>query len=182
MRLLNDIRLYPQLDSKKRLYLVAFLTALSGFLSVIDAMIPKPLPFVKLGLANLITLIIIMEGRNWLAIQVAFFRTLVASLILGTFLSYTYLLSASGAIGSALLSIAAFQVLAKRISAIGLSVWGALWSVAFQGLIVGLFFGFDKGLLMLLSVFLLIGIAGGLLIGILANAFLKSEKPELSEN
>lgn len=180
MRLLSDLRKYPHLASDRKLYLIAFLTALSGFLSALDAVLPKPLPFLKLGLANLITLIIIMEGKNWLALQVAFYRTLVTSMILGTFLSYTHLLSVSGALGSVLMTIILYRLLKERISAVGLSVWGAFWSVCFQGSVVAIFYGFDRGLLLLLSIFLFIGITGGILIGFLARWFFKSVEEKKS--
>ena len=134
------------------------------------------MPFIKLGIANVVTLILVLEGRIVLALETAFFRTLIASMIMGTFLSYTYLLSASGAILAVIVSAAVVRIFGDKISAIGVSVWGAFASVIAQGLIVGLFFGFDRGLIMLLSVFMLLGVANGIIIGLVARFYYKNLK------
>lgn len=174
MQLLNDIRNYYNLSQSRRQYILAFLVALSGVLSVIDFLIPKPIPFAKLGIANIITLILVLEERYILAIKVAFFRTLVASMVIGTFISYTYLLSTAGAIFSVVVMIGVAKLFNKHISAIGISVWGALAAVFAQGVIVSLFFGFDNGIAMLLSIFVLVGLLNSVVIALLAKWFYKT--------
>ncbi|OHD55811.1 MAG: hypothetical protein A2Y33_14345 [Spirochaetes bacterium GWF1_51_8] len=165
MRLANDIRGYGELSPGRKLVLLAFLTALSGVLSVADSFLPKPIPLAKLGLANIVTVFLIAEKRYLLAFQTAVYRTLVAAFVLGTFLSYTYLLSLAGSLASVGAMALFSKLLGDRIGETGISVWGSFASAAAQGAVVGLFFGFDKGLLLLISVFVIIGTVTGALIG-----------------
>jgi heptaprenyl diphosphate synthase len=173
MQLLNDIRNYENLSTRHKIYLTAFLIALSGVLSTIDAMVPKPIPLAKIGIANIVTLVLIIEGKYRLALIVALFRTLVASFMTGSFLSYTFLLSFTGSLGSALFMILFNRYAAAVLSEIGLSVIGAFFNTLFQGLIVVLFFGFDRGTVLLISIFVFISLVNGILIGWLARAFYK---------
>ncbi len=173
MRLLNDIRRYPALTREKKVTLLAFLVALSGILSALDSMIPKPLPLLKLGVANLVTLVLVLEDRPVPAAVVAFFRTFVSAIMIGTLLSYTFLLSFSGAMGSVLFMWLFFAWLGKRLSPVGLSVVGAFFNTVFQGLVVVLLFGWDGGILFLLSLFALFGTVNGVIIGLVVMAFYK---------
>lgn len=174
MRLLNDIRRFDALSPRRKLFLLSFLTALSGVLSVLDSSIPKPIPFMKFGLANLVTLILVLEKRYALAMETAFLRTLVSAMVLGTLFSLPHLLSFSGAICAVLFSIALFHFSEKRISSVGLSVWGALFSSLAQIAVVGIFFGFDRGLALMAGTFILIGSATGVVNGFLARWFYRN--------
>ena len=164
-QLANDIRGYGELPPERKLYLIAFLTALSGILAVADSFLPKPIPFAKLGLANLVTVYLIAEKRYSLAFQTAFYRTIAAGFVLGTFLSYTYLLSLSSSLASVGMMALLSRAGEKRMSEAGISVWGSFASAIAQGAVVGIFYGFDRGLLMMVSIFVLIGAATGFLIG-----------------
>jgi heptaprenyl diphosphate synthase len=169
MRLLDDIRRYGGLTGDRKIYLVSFLVAVSGILSVIDTMLPKPLPMLKLGISNIVTLVLILEDRPALAGSVAFLRTIVSAVMIGTLFSYTFLLSFSGAMASVLFTWLFFRWLGDRLSVIGLSVVGAFFNTVFQGIVVVLFFGWDKGILLLLSLFLLLGTVNGIVIGLVVK-------------
>ena len=171
MRLLSDIRAYRELDSVNKIRLQAFLIALSGALSAIDFYIPKPLPFAKIGIANCVTLIVLLENQFGLAMSVAFFRTLVAALMLGTFLSYSYLLSVSGAVFSTAMTWITIRFFGKRLSPIGISVWSAFFHTAAQCGVVSLFYGWDRGMLAMFSGFLLFSLLTGTAIGLIVSYF-----------
>jgi heptaprenyl diphosphate synthase len=173
MQLLNDIRSYESLSFKEKAYLTAFLIALSGVLSTIDTMVPKPIPLAKIGIANIVTLVLVIEGKFRLAVVVALFRTLVASFMTGSFLSYTFLLSFTGSIGSTLFMILFSRFTTAFISEVGLSVIGAFFNTLFQGLVVVLFFGLDRGTILLISIFILISLINGIVIGWLVKGFYK---------
>lgn len=82
--------------------LVARLGALAAGIHAIEGLFPSPIPGVKPGLANIIV-IVALERYGWqVACYVAALRALAGSLLLGTFLSPTFLLSLSGALGSVL--------------------------------------------------------------------------------
>ncbi len=173
MQLLNDIRNYYKLTLERKIYLIAFLAALSGIFSVLDAMIPKPIPFVKIGIANIVSLILVREDKLLLALNVAVLRTIVSSLFIGTFLSYTFLLSFTGAVVSLLFMWLFFKIFGKNLSEVGLSVIGAFFNTAAQGLLVFLFWSYDRGTLFLVSILILASLVNGIIIGFLAKMFYK---------
>ncbi len=79
---------------------IAGFAALAVVIHILEASVPSPLPGVKPGLANVITLVV-MFRHGWVAAAwVAGLRVLVGSLLLGSFMTPTFILSASGAVAS----------------------------------------------------------------------------------
>jgi len=90
----------------------AALVATACVLQVAESFIPHPVPGVRLGLANIVTLVTLAELGFAAALEVALLRTVVASLVLGSFLTPGFLLSffsaaASTAVMWVLLSVSA---------------------------------------------------------------------------
>ena len=83
-------------------YIVAALAALAITIHIAESALPSPLPGIKPGLANVITLVALLMFGWRVAAWVAFLRVLVGSLFIGTFLSPAFMLSFSGAICSIL--------------------------------------------------------------------------------
>ena len=69
-------------------------------LSLVEAVIPSPLPGVKPGLANIVVLIVLLQHGMRTAIWVSALRVLAGSLLLGSFLSPGFWLSLAGASAS----------------------------------------------------------------------------------
>jgi heptaprenyl diphosphate synthase len=113
-------------DTRKMVFF-SLLVALGTTLHVVEGMIPNPfpLPGLKLGLANIVTLITVyFYGlRDGLAVTVL--RVVLGSLIGGIFLSPGFLLSLSGAVVSTLV-MAYFLRYAPCFSIKGVSVAGAV--------------------------------------------------------
>ena len=87
---------------------IARLAAAAIGLSLVDAAIPLPLPGVKPGLANIVTLIVLARYGWRTAAWVSALRVVAGGLLLGQFLSPGFFLSLSGAIFSlAVLALAA---------------------------------------------------------------------------
>lgn len=85
---------------------VARLAAAAVGLSLIDAAIPTPLPGVKPGLANIVTLLVLSRYGWTTAAWVTGLRVVAGSLLLGQFLAPGFFLSLTGAVLS--LGILAF--------------------------------------------------------------------------
>jgi heptaprenyl diphosphate synthase len=102
---------------------IAQLAAAAIGLSLIDAAIPMPLPGVKPGLANIVTLIVLARYGWVAAAWVSGLRVFAGSLLLGYFLSPGFFMSLSGALCS-LLTLA--WPCACRTAASGRSA-GASW-------------------------------------------------------
>jgi heptaprenyl diphosphate synthase len=107
-------------------HMIAGFAALAIAIHILEAAFPSPLPGVKPGLANVVTVVVYLRYGLRTAAWVALLRILVGSLLIGTFLSPTFLLSATGAILS-LLTLGLVGSLGRHmIGALGLSVAAAL--------------------------------------------------------
>jgi heptaprenyl diphosphate synthase len=120
------MQVYPK-DHK--IYQIALLVALACILQISESMIPHPIPGLRLGLANMVTLttLVLLGFRH--ALEVALIRTILSSLIIGTFMSPGFILSFSAAIASTLI-MGLFYWLSGlnarfRFSIIGISIVGA---------------------------------------------------------
>ncbi|MDR3301545.1 MAG: Gx transporter family protein [Spirochaetaceae bacterium] len=162
----------PHGDSQKTL---AALGACCLFLATIEYMIPKPLPFLRLGLANVPLLLA-------LHLPFSFFGTLVAvkvlaqALISGTLFSYVFLFSFAGTAASSLFMFLLARVFhgggARRgaISFVGISVAGAFLSNITQ-LVLARFFILGESALYIAPPFLFVGIISGFLLGLFTEKF-----------
>ncbi len=75
---------------------VAWLASAAVGLSLVDAAIPSPLPGVKPGLANIVTLVVLARYGWGTAVWVSALRVLAGSLLLGYFLAPGFFLSLTG--------------------------------------------------------------------------------------
>ena len=104
---------------------IAKLAALAIGLSLIDAAIPSPLPGVKPGLANIVTLLVLLRYGFNAAAWVSLLRVIAGSLLLGTFLTPTFAMSLCGAAAS-LLTLRFASLLPQRwFGPVSLSIFAA---------------------------------------------------------
>ena len=80
----------------KRWSIIAMLLAMAIVLSIMESFIPVWIPGVKLGLANVIILIMLYEFKVGEAFLVQLLRILLASILRGTFLGPSFVMSISG--------------------------------------------------------------------------------------
>ena len=118
-----------RIDSDDRVCKVALLISLACVLQIAESMIPHPVPGLRLGLANMLTLTAMVVLGFGYALEVAILRTVLSSLIMGTFMSPTFILSLSGAVVSTL-AMGLFYWMSGfsrycRMSIIGISIIGA---------------------------------------------------------
>jgi heptaprenyl diphosphate synthase len=149
---------------------IAVLGALCLFLSALDHIIPKPLPFMRLGLANFPLLIAlgVLSARNFFLLVLV--KVLGQALVSGTLFSYVVLFSLAGTILSALAMLLLYRVARGGLSLVGTSIAGAFVSNAAQ-LFLARFLVFGEGILYLAPPFLTAGIVSGGLLGFFAEQF-----------
>lgn len=158
---------------------VALLAALAITIHIIEAAFPSPLPGVKPGLANVVTLFTFLRYGWQTALQVSLLRVIISSLVLGTFLSPTFLLSLSGALLS-LSSLFLLQLPFRQFflhqyqpSAIGYAVIASITHMSGQFLVAWYFFIPHPGLFKLLPIFItfavILGIVSGIITQLLIN-------------
>jgi heptaprenyl diphosphate synthase len=156
--------------------LVAFLGGLCLFLSTIEYLVPKPVPFLRIGIANLPLLIglgILSPGQLLL---VALLKVIGQGLVSGTLATYVFLFSAAGTFASALAMLAVRRLAGPRMSLVGVSVTGALVSNLAQ---IGLAIGLDligQGAWVIAPPFIAAGTVSSALLGWFAERFTGSSR------
>ena len=151
---------------------IARMAALALGLTVLEAAIPSPLPGVKPGLANIITLIVLTRYGWRAAAWVTLLRVVAGGLLLGSFLTPGFFLSLSGALCS-LLILAVSQHLPQRwFGPVTHSILGAFAHIAGQLLLVYFWLIPHVGLLYLVPIFAAAALLFGTVNGLIAAHFL----------
>lgn len=157
----------------QKMALLGVLTAGAIVIAILESFIPSiGIPGVKLGLANIVILVILYELGILEAIIVNLLRVIVVGLVRGTFLSMGFLMSLTGAFLSLGIMIL-FYLLIKKFSIIGVSVIGSIFHVAGQILIAMIFLG-TAYIFLYLPVIALSAIITGVFVGIMAHLIIKT--------
>ena len=148
---------------------IARLTAFAIGLHMIEAVIPSPLPGVKPGIANIVTLYVLYQYGFVTAAWVSLLRVFASSLLLGQFLTPTFVLSLSGALLS-LGSLYFAEYLPKKyFSVISLSIFAAFAHIAGQLLIVRFWLIPHAGISYLIPIFAVSALVFGILNGVITG-------------
>lgn len=114
----------------RRVVYLGLATGLALGLHVFEAMIPMPtdlmIPGVKLGLANIVTLYVIMNFGIRDGIVVSILRTILGSIMSGTFMTVTFYFSFAGGVVSAIIMGLLYKYGSRVFSMMGVSLVGAL--------------------------------------------------------
>ena len=156
--------------SDKKMDTVALLGAFCLFLSTVEFMIPKPVPFMRLGLANLPILVglsILTPGQILALVAV---KILGQGLVNGTLFSYIFLFSAFGSLASGLVMLAVWTWGKRFFSLVGISVLGALASNMTQ-LVFSRYTIFGENAWIIGPPFLAVGTVTAVLLGLFAGKF-----------
>ena len=155
--------------------LLPFLAALCLFLAAVEYAIPKPLPFLRLGLANLpvIVALFVLPTRD--IYKLILLKIIGQALITGTLFSYIFLFSAAGSLASGLTMLGVHRMLKNRISCIGLSLAGAAANNIAQ-LIVARLILFGSATKYIAPILLISGAVTGLILGIFTQMFIERSK------
>lgn len=112
----------------RRLVLLALFIAMASVLHVVEGWLPLPFPIpgMKLGLANLMSLAALVISGWRAAIYVVLGRVFLGSLFGGTFMGPAFAMSAAGGLFSALVMTLVYQRWRKTFSLVGISLLGAV--------------------------------------------------------
>ena len=154
---------------------IAKLTALAIGLHIIEAVIPSPLPGVKPGIANIVTLFVLYQYGFATAAWVSLLRVFASSLLLGQFLSPTFVLSLSGALLSLAALFLAQHLPKKYFSAITLSILAAFAHIAGQLIVVRLWLIPHTGVAYLIPIFALAALIFGLINGLITTKLIQQK-------
>lgn len=167
----SEIVLKPTADDHR----VARHAAAAIVLTVAEAAIPLPLPGVKPGLANIITLVVLARWGWRDAVWVALLRVLVGSLLLGQFLAPGFFLSLVGSLASLAVLGLAMHLPKRWFGPVSHSVLAAFAHIGGQVLVARLWLVPHDGVFYLVPVFALAATVFGLVNGLIAARLLAEE-------
>lgn len=152
---------------------IGFLTGLGTVLHVVESFLPPPVPLpgVKIGLANVVTLVALFLLSEKEAFCVSLLRIILGSLLSGTFLGVTFFLSFGGGVSS---FVTMYLARRKNVSPLWVSIVGALFHNFGQWLVASLYIQ-SSVLLFYLPLLLLFAFPAGAFVGYLGVFLLKRE-------
>ncbi len=112
--------------SNQKLVRLALLVSVGLILYIFEIHIPQPLPWVRIGLANLVTIMALVLWGFWEALAVLLARIWLGSLFTGTILSPVFPFALAGGLASLFTMGLARRFLTPALSVIGVSILGAL--------------------------------------------------------
>lgn len=152
---------------------IAKLAALAIGLHLVEAVLPSPLPGVKPGIANIVTLYVLYQYGVGTAGWVSLLRVFAGSLLLGQLFSPTFLLSFGGALCSLFVLAFAIKLPTKWFGPISLSIFAAFAHISGQLLIVWFWLIPHSGIIYLIPVFALAALIFGTVNGLILNKLLR---------
>lgn len=152
---------------------IAWLAALAISIHVAEAALPSPLPGVKPGLANVITVITLLLFGWRAAAWVSLLRVLAGSLLIGSFLTPTFVLSLTGALSSLAVMGLGLRLPRRGLGPVGYSLLAAQAHMAGQFAAAYWLFIPHAALLNLLPVLMTAAVLFGLVSGTIAVAMLQ---------
>lgn len=149
---------------------IALLAALAIVIHVAESVLPSPIPGIKPGLANIVTVAVLCRFGWRAAAWVGLLRVCAGSLLVGTFLSPTFLMSAAGA-GAAIAALGAGRLL-PGIGPVGFSILAGLAHMAAQFAVAYHLLIGHAALLGMLPLFMTAALAFGVFNGVVAAGML----------
>lgn len=151
---------------------IALYATAAALLFLLERLLPNPIPWFRLGLANVVTLVVLVEHGPAAALAVFGVRLVLGGLFTGTLFGPQFLLAATGGAASWLVMAAAVRWGARVWSPFGISLLGATAHAVVQLAVANALFASADQLWVLLPMFLGLAIVAGGIIGFLAAVVL----------
>ncbi len=155
---------------------IARMAALALGLSVLEAAVPSPLPGVKPGLANIVTLVVLARYGWRAAAWVSLLRVVAGGLLLGNFLAPGFFLSLAGALCSLMVLAVSRHLPARWFGPVTHSVLAAFAHIAGQLLVVYVWLIPHAGIAYLFPVFAGAALVFGAVNGVVAGYYLEGKQ------
>ena len=172
MKQKNELMSHPAnsiFSEKNKMMAMALMIAMGVILHRFEALLPLPSPWIKLGLANLMTLTALVFIGFKEAVIVTFLRVILGSILGGTFLGITFFLSLAGGLASIFVMGMLYRKGGKYLSLIGISIFGAYTHTLTTSVCVYYFFIRESSFFTLLPFFFSLALITGILTGSIAN-------------
>ena len=151
---------------------IARMAAVALGLTVLENAIPSPLPGVKPGLANIVTLIVLTRYGWRAAAWVSLLRVVAGSLLFGNFLAPGFFLSLAGAVCSLAVLALSMHLPQRWFGPVTHSVLAAFAHIAGQMTVVYLWLIPHTGIAYLIPIFATAALVFGTVNGLIAARFM----------
>lgn len=155
--------------SLRRYVYIASLLTMSIVLSMVEGLIPIPVPGVKLGLANIIILVMLYDFKTSEAFLVLIIRIFLVGILRGNIFQVPFFMSLCGGLTSFV--IMRIFSLFKFFSIIGVSVIGSVFHCVGQIVIAIILLGTSQ-VVYYLPLIAILSTVTGVLTGIISKRFL----------
>lgn len=163
------------LERKEKSYeiMLTALVLLSVYLSLGETLIPKPFPWMKIGLANIATIIALEKYNSKMALEIVILRVLIQGVMLGSVFTPSFIIS----FVSGILATGSMVILYKfrdYLSLLAISIFSAFIHNISQMIVVYflLFRNIEinsRGIYFFILIFLGLGIAAGTVTGLIVT-------------
>ena len=149
---------------------IAFVAAATLLCSTLEYLIPKPLPFLRLGLANLPIMLVldIFTFKSFFILLLL--KSIGQGFVSGTLFSYLFFISLAGTLSSGLVMKGAKALFKNRVSLVGCSILGAMASNLSQLEVASLLI-YGKTIWVAAPLMLGIGIISSIILGLVAEQY-----------
>ena len=164
----------PELTQpNRRITILALIVALGVVLHRLEGLIPLPSPWIKQGLANVMTLVTLVFLGFRDALTVTLLRVVLGSILWGVFLSPSFFLSLFGGVAATFTMAIVYHDRKKQFSLDGVSICAAYAHTIAAILCVYFFWGRQEFFLKLLPIFFTFALITGILSGVIGNFIAK---------
>jgi heptaprenyl diphosphate synthase len=160
---------------------LARMAAVALGLTVLENAIPSPLPGVKPGLANIITLIVLARFGWRAAVWVSLLRVVAGSLLFGNFLAPGFFLSLSGALCSLGMLALSVRLPQRMFGPVTHSVLASFAHITGQMAVVYLWLIPHSGIAYLIPIFATAALVFGTVNGLVAARFMDNDDSHVPE-
>jgi len=158
-------------------YRIALLSAYAIAIHSFENLLPTPIPWLRLGIANIITLATLMLYGFRAAMMVTLIRVIISSIFIGTFLGPGFIMSFCGGVLSTAAMGIIFSLFPRLFGPVWLSLIGALFHNAAQLFIAYfLFVRQIKAILIVTPFLILLGTITGIANGIIGKMLIRNIK------
>lgn len=163
-----------ELERLRRRVFLALFAALAVALHTLEALLPSPAPWFRLGFANILTLVALFLFGGRAAWAVTLTRVGIGALVLGNLFAPGFFLSLAGASTATALMTGARRLAGERLGPVGISALGAAGHATGQLLVAWLLLVRHPELWTLYPYFLLFALGTGIANGVAADLLLET--------
>lgn len=156
----------------RRIAELALWTGVAAVLFTVEEAAGLPMPFFRLGLANVITLALLIRNGAGAALSVAVLRVLVAGFLTGSLFQPSFVFSATGGVLSMLAVAGAYKLAPRLFGLAGLSILGAFIKNASQIAVASMLYVADLDVWSVLPLFFLVSVGAGTLVAFITRGLL----------